>query len=170
MLPRLALPLLIACLAASVVMSLSACGFHLRGQQKLPFDSLAVPGNTPLTAELKRAVSAASATRVQEEVAGADAVLAIQRETTEKVILSLSSAGSVREFQLRYLVNYSVRRTQGGYFIPPTTLILTRDMTFNSDQVLSKETEEAMLYKEMRSDFVQQLMRRMASAKPIVVQ
>jgi LPS-assembly lipoprotein len=151
------------------ITALAGCGFHLRGQQSYPFNSLAVPANSVLASEIKRAVAASSDVPVQDEAASADAVLHILRENSEKVILSLNSQGRVREYQLRYLVSYRVTRTQGGEYLPPATVILTRDMTFN-DQVLSKEGEEAMLYREMRTDFVQQLMRRMAAAKPIVIQ
>jgi LPS-assembly lipoprotein len=45
-------------------------------------------------------------------------------------------------------------------------VVLTRDITFN-DQVLAKETEEAQLYAEMRSDMVQAIIRRLARAKPV---
>lgn len=152
-----------------LIASLAACGFHLRGQQTYPFTSLAVPTDSPLAAEIKRAVKASSNIPVQDEAAGADAVLHILREANEKVILSLSGQGRVREYELRYMVSYRVTRAQGGEYLPISTIILTRDMTFN-DQVLAKEGEEAMLYREMRTDFVQQLMRRMAASKPIVVQ
>lgn len=155
-------------LSLCLIASLSACGFHLRGQQSLPFNNLAVPGNSILATDIRRAVTSSTETRVQEEAPGAEAVLNILREQSERVILSLNREGRVREYQLRYLVTFRVSRAQGGEFIPPSTIILTRDLTYN-DQVLSKENEEAMLYKEMRADFVQQLMRRMAASKPIVI-
>ncbi|HKY01895.1 MAG TPA: LPS assembly lipoprotein LptE [Burkholderiales bacterium] len=154
--------------ALLLVGSLTACGFHLRGQQKLPFESLAVASTTPLAIEIKRAVTSGTETRVQDETPGAEAVLHILREAREKVILSLSSEGRVREYQLRYLVNFRVSRTQGGDYLPTNSIVLTRDMTYN-EQVLSKEQEEDLLYREMRTDFVQQLMRRMAASKPILV-
>jgi len=34
--------------------------------------------------------------------------------------------------------------------------------------VLAKETEEALLYRDMQSDMVQQIMRRLVAAKPSV--
>lgn len=153
-------------LASLLCAALTGCGFHLRGMQTLPFDTIAIPGTTPLRVEIKRAVEAGS-NAVLTDRADADAVLEIAREVTEKVILSLSTKGRVREYQLRYLVNYRVVRTQGGLFVPPTTVVLTRDITFN-DEILAKEAEEAQLYAEMRSDFVQQLMRRLAAARPIL--
>lgn len=153
-------------LAGLLCAALTGCGFHLRGMQTLPFDTVAIPGTTPLRVEIKRAVEAGT-NAVLTDTADADAVLEIAREVTEKVILSLSTQGRVREYQLRYLVNYRVIRKQGGLYVPPTTVVLTRDITFN-DEILAKEAEEEQLYAEMRRDFVQQLMRRLAAARPIL--
>jgi LPS-assembly lipoprotein len=154
-------------LAGLLCAALTGCGFHLRGMQTLPFDTIAIPGTTPLRVEIKRAIEAGTNATLADRTADADAVLEIAREVTEKVILSLSTQGRVREYQLRYLVNYRVIRKQGGLYVPPTTVVLTRDITFN-DEILAKESEEAQLYADMRSDFVQQLMRRLAAARPIL--
>lgn len=144
----------------------AACGFKLRGQQTFPFDTISVPQNTPLGFELKRNIAAANEqVKLVDGVADADAVLSILAEAQEKVILSLNTQGRVREYQLRYRVVYRVASPKGADFIAPTAVVLTRDITFN-DQVLAKEFEEAQLYREMRSDMVQQIMRRMAAARP----
>ena len=66
---------------------------------------------------------------------------------------------------MRYRVDYRVSNQKGVDFVPPTSIVLRRDFTYN-DQVLAKETEEAQLYREMRSDMVQQILRRLAAAKP----
>jgi LPS-assembly lipoprotein len=165
-LKAVAIKFLRAVATAAFIVQLSGCGFHLRGQQNLPFDTLAVPGSSPLTAEIKRAVVSGSNVKVVDDAAAADAVLNILQERSEKVILSLNSQGRVREYQLRYLVRFKVSQPKGADYLPPNSIVLTRDMTFN-DQVLSKEGEEALLYNEMRSDFVQQAMRRMAAIKPL---
>lgn len=95
-------------------------------------------------------------------------MLSILSEAQEKVILSLNTQGRVREYQLRYRVVFRVASPKGPEFIPPTTVLLTRDITFN-DQVLAKETEEVQLYREMRSDLVQQIVRRLGAAKAVAV-
>lgn len=147
----------------------AACGFKLRGQQDFPFETISVPAVSPLGTELRRNLAAASGgTRVVESPAGADAVLSILSEQQEKVILSLNTQGRVREYQLRYRVMYRVSSPKGVDFVPPTAALLTRDITFN-DQVLAKEAEEAQLYREMRADLVQQIIRRLGTAKPIAV-
>jgi LPS-assembly lipoprotein len=147
--------------------AMAGCGFKLRGVQTFPFDSISVPLNTPLGFELKRNIAAASEqTKLVDSVTEADAVLSILSEAQEKVILSLNTQGRVREYQLRYRVIYRVASPKGPEFIPTTTVLLTRDITFN-DQVLAKETEEAQLYREMRSDLVQQIVRRLGTAKAV---
>jgi LPS-assembly lipoprotein len=50
-------------------------------------------------------------------------------------------------------------------YIPPSTITLRRDITFSDDLVLSKESEEILLWRDMQGDLVQQLMRRLAAAK-----
>lgn len=160
--------LLVALTCATL--ALAACGFKLRGQQTFPFDTISVPNNTPLGFELKRNIAAANEqTKLVENVADADAVLSILSEAQEKVILSLNTQGRVREYQLRYRVAFRVSSPKGVDFVAPTSLLLTRDITFN-DQVLAKETEEAQLFREMRSDVVQQIIRRLAAAPPLVAE
>jgi LPS-assembly lipoprotein len=153
--------------ALAAALALAACGFQLRGQQSFPFETINVPNNTPLGIELQRNIASASErTKLVPSAADAEAVLSVLTEQQEKVILSLNTQGRVREFQLRYRVVFRVASPKGADYIPPTPIVLTRDITFN-DQVLAKETEEAQLYREMRSDMVQQIMRRLAVARPL---
>ena len=41
-------------------------------------------------------------------------------------------------------------------------ITLRRDMTYDDTQVLAKESEEALLYEDMKSDAVQQVLRRLS--------
>lgn len=146
---------------------LSACGFHLRGQATLPFNTLYVQAEptSVFALQLKRAVRAGSATRVTTRPGEAEAVLQILNELQEKVILSLGSGGRVREFQLRYRVQYRLTDEKNREHIPASEISLKRDYSFNDEQALSKEAEEALLYRDMRNDAVQQLVRRLQAAK-----
>ncbi|MNY76250.1 LPS-assembly lipoprotein LptE [compost metagenome] len=62
---------------------------------------------------------------------------------------------------------FRVRDKLGNELLAPTTINLTRPITFDETQLLAKEQEEALLYKDMQTDLVQQLMRRMAAIKPV---
>jgi LPS-assembly lipoprotein len=152
--------------AALTAAPLAGCGFHLRGQAQLAFETLHIPGNTPLVVELKRNLAAASATRLVNSPTEAQAVLGFTQEARDKLILSFNSAGRVQEYQLRYRVGFRVTDPKSGkVFLPSNEILLTRDVTYNDAQVLAKETEEAQLYRDMQSDMVQQILRRMVAAK-----
>lgn len=154
-------------IVALSVLLLAGCGFHLRGAQPLPFSSLyiAVPESSELGAALRRNVRAQGSTRLTDTPQEAQAVLAVITEAGEKNILSLNSAGRVREYQLVYRFVFRVHDQRGQDLVPPTELTVTRDVTFNDEQILAKENEEALLFRDMRNDLVQQIMRRMAAAR-----
>jgi len=156
-----------AAFAGVMATLLSACGFHLRGQAQLPFETLYIPGANPLAVELKRNVAAASKARLVDSPGEAQAVLGFTQELREKIILSFSAAGRVSEYQLRYRVGFRVTDAKGAQvFLPTSEILLTRDMAYSDAQVLAKETEEALLYRDMQRDMVQQIMRRLVAAKP----
>ena len=49
--------------------------------------------------------------------------------------------------------------------VPQSLIQLTRDVTFNDAEVLAKEAEEQLLFRDMQIDMVQQIMRRLAVAQ-----
>src|SRR3989442_15888978 len=118
-----------AFLAIVIAGLLGACGFQLRGQTQLPFDTLYIPGGSPLAIELKRNVVAASNTRLVNRPVDANAILGFTQESREKVILSFNSAGRVREYQLRYRVGFRVTDPKGQVYIPTSEILLTRDIS-----------------------------------------
>ena len=56
---------------------------------------------------------------------------------------------------------------EGRELIPETELVQQRDISFNESAVLAKEAEETLLYRDMQTDLVQQLMRRLAAVKTV---
>ncbi len=154
-------------LAAAALALLAGCGFQLRGTAQLPFETLYIPGANPLAVELRRNVKAASKTRLVDAPGSAQAVLGFTTEAREKVILSFTSAGKVQEYRLRYRVGFRVTDTKGSLvFLPQSEILLTRDLTYNDAQVIAKENEEAMLFRDMQTDMVQQILRRLVAARP----
>jgi LPS-assembly lipoprotein len=145
---------------------LAACGFHLRGSADVPFQTVYVPNATSgIALDLKRNVQAGTQAKVVDDPKQAEAILVFSDEAREKNILSLSAQGRVREFQLRYRVGFRMHDGKGHEFIPQTQIALTRDITFNDTDVLAKEAEEQLLFRDMQNDMVQQIMRRLAAAK-----
>ena len=155
-------------LSASVLacLLLAACGFQLRGTASLPFETIYVPNATSgIALDLKRNIRSGTGTRVLDEAKGAEAQLQFSEESRQKEILSLTVAGRVSEYRLIYRVRFRISDAQGGDFLPPSSVTLTRDMTYDDSQVLAKEGEEQLLFRDMQLDMVQQIMRRIATAK-----
>ena len=153
--------------AALACFVLAGCGFQLRGTATLPFKTLYMaPTTSPGVAlDLKRNIQSGTNTVLVDDPKKADALLEFTQVLQQKVILSLAATGRVREYQLRYIVGFRVHDGKGGEFVPSSSVTLTRDVTFNDSDVLAKETEEALLYRDMQNDMVQQLMRRLAAAQ-----
>jgi len=147
-----------------IAVTLSGCGFKLRGQATLPFESIYIEtgGFSLLAAELRRVIRTGSKTRIAEQPDDAEVILRIVGERQEKHVLSLSTAGKVREFELRYRLAYRLLDRAANDIVPPGEIELRRDMTFDDTQVLAKESEEALLYEDMKSDAVQQMLRRLS--------
>ena len=151
---------------------LSACGFQLRGadgQYRMPFRSiyLAFNDTSALGTELRRNLRAGDTVLVVTDPAKAEALFDVMSETRGKSILSLNSQGRVREYLLTYTLVFRVRDAKGAQLLGPTEINLKRPITFNETQVLAKESEEVLLYRDMQTDLVQQIMRRLAAVKPI---
>jgi len=155
-----------AALAVLAALLMAGCGFELRGSSSLPFDTIYVPGSSGGVAlDLKRAIESSSKTRVVDAPKDAQAVFELIEAKQEKEILSLTGAGRVREYRLRYRVRYRVHGPKGREFVAPTTLHQMRDVTFNDSQVLAKEAEDQLLYRDMQNDMVQQILRQLAAAQ-----
>jgi LPS-assembly lipoprotein len=150
-----------------LALALAGCGFRIRGTADLPFQSLYVPGaNTGIGLDLKRNIEAGTGAKVVDNPAAAQAVMVFTEEAREKEILSLTSTGRVREFQLRYRVGFRVHDGKGTDYVPSNVIQLTRDVTYNDAEILAKEQEEQLLFRDMQADMVQQILRRLAGANP----
>lgn len=163
---------LFCALLISTVM-LSACGFKLRGSvlgQNIPFKSIYidVPATSALGSDLRRNIRGSGELTITETPEEAEAILKVVSESRGKTILSLNSQGRVREYGLNYTVVIRVQDNHKADLLAPTSISLKRDISYNENQVLAKEAEEKMLYRDMQSDMVQQILRRVAAIKPVV--
>lgn len=141
-------------------------GFKLRGSQNYGFERIAVlpnPGG-PLLTELRRSLAnAVTVLPAEAPLSQAQVVLDLLQEQREKIVVGVNASGQVREFQLRLRVRFKLRTPQGQELIGPSDISQQRDISFNESAVLAKEAEEGLMYRDMQSDIVQQLLRRLAA-------
>ena len=163
---------LLTLIAAGTALALTGCGFELRKAPNFPFKTIYIPYavGTALGIELRRSLESGGNVTVVIEgrfIDQAEVILDVVSETREKIVVSRNAQGLVREFQLRLRFVFRLRTAKGKELIPSAEILQQRDISFNESAVLAKESEEALLYREMQSDTVQQIMRRLAAVTEI---
>lgn len=149
--------------ALGAVTLLGGCGFALRQTPPLPFRRIALAGfaeRSPLGDALRRRL--ADAAQVVDTPGQAEVVLRAITDKRERSVVASTAAGQVRELQLRVRFEFSLVSPGGRNLIPPTELLLTRDMSYSESFALAKAQEEAELLAAMQDDIVQQVLRRLA--------
>ncbi len=148
--------------------TLAGCGFRLRGSQAFAFSRIAImphPGGG-VAQELRRSFGdAVHVLTVDEPISQAQLVLDVGNELREKVVVGVNTSGQVREFQLRLRVQLRLRNAKGKALIEGVEISQQREINFNETAVLAKEAEEVLLYRDMQSDIVQQILRRLVTVQ-----
>jgi len=158
--------------AASAVVPLAGCGFHLRQAPTFAFKTIYLnssPAST-LAAELRRNLEAGTGLVVSRDVAqrdGSDVILDILQDQRERVVLGYNSSGQVREFQLRVRVRFSLRTPDDREILPSTELLLQQDQSYDETLALAKEQEAQLIYRSLQNDVVRQILRRLAAVRQI---
>lgn len=152
-------------LMAALMLAVSACGFHLRGDVKLvpQLARVQIQGGDvydPLVRDLTRALTAAGST-VVAEATQATAILQILRNGGDRRVLSVQTTGKVQEYELYQIFEFRVRDAAGRELLEPQRLELTRDYLFDANDVLGKSGEEEVLRRDMRRDLVRLTMLRL---------
>ncbi len=153
-------------LAAMALGLLGGCGFKLRGQDHLPFNIVHLDAGgssfmAPLLAEDLRGHGKQLAGRAKE----AEVSVRLAGEEKRKDILALSGGGKVREYRIEYRLTLSATDAAGLEILAPTPLRVTRDYSYDDTQALAKESEEALLHRDMERDMLRQILQRLAYVK-----
>ncbi len=151
---------------------LAGCGFELRKPPRYAFSTLfnSIPIVSPFGVKLSRALESSGQVEVitdPRQIERAEVIFDQLFEIREKVVVGRTSTGAIREYQLRLRYRFRVRSRNGIELIPDTEIFLTRDINFNETGALSKESEEALLYKDMENDLVLQIQRRLAAIRKV---
>jgi LPS-assembly lipoprotein len=154
-------------IALSLSMALVACGFHLRGDGNYAFATLFLNSSQalPITGELTHSLEGISSAKLVATAKGADVILEVNSVEDTKSILSLSSGGRVAEYLLSKRVLFRVHDNDGKEWLPTSEVLVRRSYTYSDTETLAKEAQEQRLLREMQTDAVQQVVRRLQAAK-----
>lgn len=157
--------LILLCILAMI----QGCGFHLRGMTSLPPSVTGIyieQHQAPLISEsLSRAFTEQKLPLVDDK-SKAQLFVRVSNERYERRILSVDNSGKVQEYELVYAVNLQILDTQGRPLASPQALSLTRDLRYDSAQVLAMTSEEQSLKSDLLADAAQQIIRRLQFIKP----
>lgn len=163
---------LLTLLPAAGLLLTAGCGFRLRGAQsaQLPYRSLhiALPETADVRIWLERYINATGSTELTDNPLEAEAIFQQMADQRSKTILSVNAQGRVREYRLQLAYSFRVITPEGKVLVAPNEVNLTRDIAFDDSNVLAKDLEESLLWRDMTSDLVNQVMRRLAIIKPKV--
>ena len=156
-------------LALLVMLMATGCGFHLRGTTALPPSLSAVyveQQQAPLIADaLSHAFTERQLVPVEEKKL-AQVVINVSEERYQRRVLSVGAAGNVQEFELNYVVRLAIVDAKGEPLADPQTLTATRELRYDSAEVVAKAGEEEQLKSEMIADTARQIIRRLQFIEP----
>ena len=147
----------------------TGCGYQLRGSASLPeaMSVTYIEGLRPYSALVKdfaHALRTRNAT-VTMDRAAASAVLKITGNTTEKLVLSVDTAGNVLEYEIRQTIRFSVSGPDRRDLLPEQSITLSRDFLYTSTDVLAKAREEKLVRRTLQENLVNLAMLRIASLR-----
>jgi LPS-assembly lipoprotein len=148
-----------------LITSLAACGFHLRGATDVSFSSIFIQGSTLVISKNLNKSLATNGVKVLPSAEGAEMLLEMVGEESEKRILSLAGRGTVNEFELYYRVHYRTKLAGSELWSNTQTVEARRDFTYDDANLLAKQGEEKRLNESMQQDVLSNLMRRLSSLK-----
>jgi LPS-assembly lipoprotein len=153
--------------AIAVAIALAGCGFHLRGQATYRFDSIYVnaPGAPAFATELKKALENAGSAKLAADPQNAQVILDIPLAIDDKDVLSLSPGGRAREFALQKRVQIRLHDKEGNDWLPADQIIIRRTYLYDDTERLARQIQENRLLKEMQTDAVRQVVRRLQAAR-----
>lgn len=99
---------------------------------------------------------------VVESRQDASAVLRILEDDSGQRILSVSARNVPREYEVFYLVTFSLE-ADGSELLAPQSLLVTRSYTYDETQVLGKSAEETELRQSLARDLATRVLRRISA-------
>lgn len=148
-----------------LAVSISACGFHLRGN--IPLSEgiknmfISAPEG-PFKDQLERILTRAGAT-ITKRREGADVILNITKAAISRTVGTLDDRGKANSYNLRFKVKYSLDDPDGEPIRKLTKLNESRRYNFDPELVVESEAEEAELQESMEEAISLRIVRQLST-------
>jgi LPS-assembly lipoprotein len=158
-----------AAIAAMVlIVALGGCGFRLAGSEHLPavlakpYLSVKDP-YTDFSREFERELKSSGAL-LQDGRQDATATIEVTKDLIEQRTLAVSARNIPTDYELRYTVTFKVEG-HDAQILAPQTITLSRDYSFEENELLAKEHEADILRAQMARDLATMAMRVLSRVK-----
>jgi LPS-assembly lipoprotein len=152
-----------------VVLTLSSCGFHLRGESSIPpqlsplyIDSL--QSYAPFEKSLHNALRSNNIQTVAS-LSEAKAVLKITNQSLTKNIVTISPSTQVTQYNMSFTVSYEILDAKGKLIIPVQSAVTSTTYSVNMTQMLGTTNQEELLVKNLRRDVISIILSQLGSEK-----
>ena len=153
-----------------VLLTTTACGFHLRGSQpgSISLDNIYIENNgAPKLAEQVKSQITGSDSSIAESSDKADYVVVLSSERFERSVLSVAAdTGKVEEFLISYSARMDARDSNGKKLLENDEIGMSRNFTFDAGAVLGKFSEEETIREDLVLRASSQVLRRLQALIP----
>jgi len=154
---------MITCLL--ICLTISACGWHLRGSvaggstTSAPIElNIATQDNySPLLNSLRQSLRAYKITEIPGKAAY---TLTMGNETMDKRTAGVGADALTSAYEVILSVEYSIAHNSELLTTPKTKASISRTYNYNINNAATAAQEEALILREMRRELAQQILRR----------
>jgi len=151
-------------LAAVLTLSLSACGFHLRGESKLhtSFSTLSIEGRE---GQAFRQILVGKLEKSGVEIdSSAPYTILLLDEESERRVSAYSTRAKSAGFELKRTITFKIiGPSQKVEEVKETEMFSRRHLLFRENQVVGKQDEEVLLWQEMDQELAERIIRKLDS-------
>lgn len=153
------------CLLAALLVG---CGFHLRRAAALPANMqhmhVSVAGDGQLLRELSRALELSGVELAQSSGPGiAELQIPVAHFRTDA--LTIGGFAKVREYTVRYHVEFSVTNGDGKAVLADQHIDMSREFTYDSHATLGTATAQEQIRRSLVKDMVQSILRHLQATE-----
>ena len=142
--------------------SIISCGYQLRNAPEINFDSISINGGSSGFIKILKKKFKQSGIQIDSE--DSELILDIVNDTFSKKILSLSSSGKVKEYQIIYKVSFRTKQKNTAWS-SPITIETMRDYTYDDRNINAKTKEEARLIIGMQEQLIRRMVTQISVSK-----
>jgi LPS-assembly lipoprotein len=150
-----------------VLMTLSSCGFKLKGSYEIPYQTiyLQAAGESRVGRIIKKKLQRRPNIEIVQTLSAAEAAISILEEASTRTVAVLSNAGSVDEYELIYTIRYKIELSKNSSSSAERKIVLRRKIAHSDLDIAAKSNEENSLIDDMASEAATSILVRLSREK-----